>query len=436
MREELLHFIWRFRHFDQRHLYTESGETLRIIYPGRLNGDQGPDFLQARIYIGSVLREGPVELHVLASDWFHHGHDGDIHYRDTILHVVWANDWQPFPGQSPTPGGIPLLVLSQRVSKLLLSRYERLLKSPVFVPCEHSLAQVDDGIRTSWQKALTVQRLERRTLMIRGYLRDNCGHWEETTWWLMARAMGLPVNGAGFEAIARTLPVTMLARYRFHPHALKALLLGQAGLLERAAHSGALPDQKGARDDGRTGSDLKCEYNFLRTKYRLTPIGPPLSFLRMRPAHFPGIRLTQLAALQASGNSWFPIIREAATSEEVMKKLKEGGLPGADMRRGLLINAFIPLLYAYGHRDKALQWLGELKAEKNHILRGWAARGVVVNDAAGSQALLELKKEYCDKRRCLDCAIGRHLLRSDDRNPLRSDDRNPLSSETPSPGSS
>jgi hypothetical protein len=408
MREELLHFIWRFRHFDQRELYTESGETLRIISPGRLNTDQGPDFLQARIYVGGVLREGPVELHVLASDWFRHGHDGDMHYRDTILHVVWDNDWRPFAGQSPTPGGIPLLVLSQRVSKLLLSRYERLLKNPVFVPCEHSLAQVDDGIRAPWQRALTLQRLERRTLSIRGYLRDNRGHWEETTWWLMARAMGLPVNGTGFEAIARTLPVTMLARYRFRPQALEALLLGQAGL----------PGDP----------SIKWEYDFLRTKHRLTPIGAPMSFLRMRPASFPTARLTQLAALLASGKGWFAIIRDTSTSEEVMKKLKECGIPGADMRRGLLINAFIPLLYAYGQRDKALQWLGELKAEKNHILRGWAARGVVVKDAAGSQALLELKKEYCDKRRCLDCAIGRHLLRSED--------LNPLSSETPSPDSS
>jgi hypothetical protein len=114
----------------------------------------------------------------------------------------------------------------------------------------------------------------------------------------------------------------------------------------------------------------------------------------------------------ASGDGWFALIRDASTSEEVMKKLKGCGVPGADIRRGLLINAFIPLLYAYGQQDKALQWLVELQAEKNHILRGWAARGMTVKDAAGSQALLELKKEYCDKRRCLDCAIGRQLLRS------------------------
>jgi hypothetical protein len=392
MREELLHFIWRFRHFDQRQLYTESGETLRIISPGRLNTDQGPDFLQARIFIGDVFHEGSVELHVLASDWFRHGHDGDVHYRDTILHVVWDNDWRPSTAQPATPGGIPLLVLQQRVSKLLLSRYERLLKSPVFVPCEHSISQVDSGVRTSWRQELTVQRLKRRTLVIRGNLRDNRGHLEQTTWWLMARAMGLPVNGSAFEAIARNLPVTLLARYRSRPRALEALLLGQAGL-----HS---------------DPPVSWEYDFLRTKHGLSPSAEPLSFLRMRPAHFPGVRLVQLAGLMASGDGWFALIRDASTSEEVMKKLKGCGVPGADIRRGLLINAFIPLLYAYGQQDKALQWLVELQAEKNHILRGWAARGMTVKDAAGSQALLELKKEYCDKRRCLDCAIGRQLLRS------------------------
>jgi hypothetical protein len=229
--------------------------------------------------------------------------------------------------------------------------------------------------------------------MIRGCLQDNRGHWEETTWWLMARAMGLPVNGAAFESIARSLPVALLVRYRCRPRALEALLLGQAGLS--------------------MDSTLSREYDFLRKKHGLSPIGEPLSFLRMRPAHFPTVRLTQLAALLAPGMGWFAFARDTASAAEVMGCLEVPEGPGEEMRRGLLINAFIPLLYAYGQREKALQWLGGLKVERNRLLRGWTGCGIAAQNAAGSQALLELKKEYCDKRKCLDCAFGRQLLRSE-----------------------
>jgi hypothetical protein len=414
MREDLLHFIWRYRYFNQFHLFTEAGEEVQILFPGELNTDAGPDFRNARIRINGVLREGPVELHVAASDWEQHGHGGDPNYKNTILHVVWEDDG----GTTDIP--IPVLVLQHRVSKLLLGQYERWMKSRLFVPCAGQLIQVDQAVMAGWQDLLLLRRLQRRALVIRGWLAANRQHWEETTWWLMARSMGLPVNGTAFEAIARSIPLRLMASHRWEPTAVKALLLGQAGLLE--------PAQAGPQGNSRVSRVLKPvadevqlrhwqqEYRFLQIKHRLTVIGEPLLFLRMRPAHSPARRLAQLAELFSAGEGWFARIREAESPRELERVMRVEGL-GMAMKRGLLVNAFVPLLFAYGwlrkepaYQEKSLRWLAAEKPEKNTLISHWQRLGVSVKTAAHSQSLLELKKNYCESRRCLDCAIGRALL--------------------------
>jgi Protein of unknown function (DUF2851) len=426
MREELLHFIWRHRYFNQQQLFTEAGEPLQILFPGELHRDQGPDCRNARIRIGGQIRTGPVEIHIRASDWTRHAHDNDDHYRETILHVVWENDWRACEGKPSTPGGIPILTLHQRVPKLLLDRYDRWMKAPVFIPCEGQLGQVDGVLRDEWQRELVLQRLGRRMHYIRECLEGNKQHWEQVAWLLIAQSMGSPVNKAAFGAIARSLPVELLARHRSQPMQLEALLLGQAGLLE-----------------GAFGEDypkgLQREYRFLQTKWALRPTGVPVSFLRMRPAHFPTLRLAQLAALMGSRTGWLSLVLEAGSPHDVLagRDVVAGAywadhfvlgkraetVPkrlGPGMQQGLLINAFIPLLYAYGclrnepaYTQKALHWLRELKPERNVLLSGWQRLGFNPVHAADGQALLELKQEYCAPRRCLDCAIGCALLKQE-----------------------
>lgn len=398
MREELLHFIWRFRYFNQQALFTESGEPVQVLSPGESHTHQGPDFKNARIRLGDHLLEGAVEIHVVTSDWVRHAHDQDRHYAETILHVVWEDDWT---GGAP-PGDIPILVLREQVPKLLLHRYERWMKSQGFVPCERQLPEVAGEAWPGWLETLAEQRLRRRSVPIRLCLEDNRQHWEATTWIWMARAMGLPVNGDAFEAIARSLPVELLTRHRGHRIQLEALLLGGAGLLE-----GPFPE-------GHHLFAHQREYHFLRGKFGLQPVAIPVSFLRMRPPNFPTIRLVQLAGLFMTGVGWFARIREILSPDELWTG--EERLSTAT-RDKLVINAFVPLLFTYGwtrrepaYQEKALRWLRETPAEKNSVLTRWRQLGVAARHAGDSQALLELKKEYCVERRCLDCAIGNRWL--------------------------
>lgn len=419
MREELLHFIWRFRHFNQQALCTESGESVQVLSPGAYHADQGPDFKNARIRLGESVYEGSVEIHVRTSDWVRHAHDRDRHYAQTILHVVWCNDWTaPAP-----PANIPILVLQDRVPKVLLTRYERWMRNQDFIPCERQLPAVGENVWPAWLETLTLERLQRRALSIGHALEASAGHWEAVTWIWMARSMGLPVNGQVFEAIARSLQVERLVRLRGEPLRIEALLLGQAGLLD-----GAFSDDYPLA--------LQREYRFWRNKWKLRPVTAPLAFLRMRPAGFPTIRLVQLAQLLTVAGGWFARIREAAEPREIQRLLTvtaggywethylfDKGAPakpkalGSSMQLGLFVNAFIPLLFAYGWwrkepavQEKARNWLRALDTEKNSILTRWKRLGVTSHDAGEGQALLELKKEYCAERRCLDCAIGNRTL--------------------------
>jgi hypothetical protein len=436
MKEQLLQFIWRYQYFNHQELHTEAGEPIQIISPGTLNTNQGPDFLGAAIKIGETSWAGNIELHIRTSDWNKHAHDKDRNYRNVVLHVVWENDLpaddklvnnlqedgilMTDPDDIPLSAvrNIPLLVLQHRIPKLLLSKYEEWMQYRSFVPCERQLPQVGENIWSAWKPQLLEERLYKRTLFIQSCLEQNNQHWEETVWWLLARNFGHKINTASFEAVARSLPLSLLARHVGRIDQLEALLLGQAGLLE-ADFSEGYP------------LALQQEFRYLQKKYRLSAIHPSVLFLRMRPGNFPGIRLAQLAGLLSLSTSWFARIKETDSPREFKKMMTVTASPywndhhapsgpkrmGEQIKSSILINTCSPLLFAYGHlrkegayRDKALRWLTEIPAEKNALVTGWGRQGIYSRNAADTQALLELKTCYCDPKKCLECAVGSFLL--------------------------
>jgi hypothetical protein len=426
MKESLLQWIWQYQYFTARDLQTVHGEPLQVSSPGQPNIHQGPDFLDARIKIGDTWWAGAIELHVAASDWEKHAHRRDKNYRNVILHVVWVNDTE-VPALSDERA-IPTLVLEHRISKWLLRQYEAWMKSRDLVPCQQQLKEVDEKVWEAWKARLAEHRLQRKMGFIAADLKVNHQHWEETCWWLMAKTFGGPVNGAAFEMIARSLPLATLAR--LGEDQLEALLLGQAGLLEAV-----FQDEHPRR--------LQEEFHHLKVKYALSAHPVPAHFLRMRPGNFPTIRLAQLAKLLKGGPFWFSRCKDAGSFEE-LKGLMEGTagsywddhyIPdrlsarrvkrlGEGVKDSLLINVFVPLLYAYGtlrnepeQRAKAIDWLKALPAEKNAVIERWNSLGVISRHAGDSQALLELKKHYCDQKSCLQCAIGKEILGRPDRQP-------------------
>jgi uncharacterized protein DUF2851 len=435
MKEQLLQFIWKFQYFNGLDLKTESGESLQVIAPGEHNTHQGPDFLGAGIRIGNTLWAGNIELHVQASGWNRHAHETDKHYRNVILHVVWEND---LPAEKQDGTGltgnrnIPVLVLGDRIPKWLLGQYKDWMKSQSFAACEGQVMTVDEKIWIGWRQELLRQRLIRKSAYIGTCLQQNRQHWDETTWWLLAKTMGGPINGASFEAIAKSLPLSLLGRYGGRPEQLEALLLGQAGLLEPIFQE-------------EYPAMLQKEFRYLHSKHQLPDIHQPVLQLRMRPGNLPAVRLAQLASLLSRSMTWFARIKEAVSPWEIFDvqegdEKDNGGISagpfwdrhytltdtsgvlqrkriGDQMLGSIIINVFSPLLFAYGSLrsdhgliEKSVRWLEEAPAERNSLIAGWGRLGVVNQDAADSQALLELSKYYCKTKRCLECAVGRSIL--------------------------
>jgi Protein of unknown function (DUF2851) len=417
MTERLLQYIWQLQYFNKKELQISSGESLQIIHPGQWNIHQGPDFLQATIIVDQTRWIGNIELHVQTSDWLRHAHQNDKNYNSVILHVVWYDD------KELKETNIPVLALQDKVPKLLLSQYEGWMKNPVFIPCEQQITTVSSITWTGWKEGLLIERLQQKTEKIQGYLRQTNHHWEETFWWLIARNFGIKVNAGAFETIARSLPINILVRHKSQIIQLEALLMGQAGLLEKEFEE-------------KYPVMLKKEYSFYKTKYKLRPIHEPIHFLRMRPENFPTIRLAQLAMLIHQSSHLFSRVLEIATVTELKKLLAVTAndfwhyhyVPdeispfkpkklGRQMISSIIINSIVPIVFAFGHtqrknhyKDKALQWLEEIDAEKNGIVARFAGLGLPIQSAFDTQAILQLKEEYCDKRRCLDCSIGNFLL--------------------------
>ena len=418
MTERLLQYIWQFQYFNAKDLLTEEGESLQVIHPGTLNANQGPDFTDAKIKIENTIWAGSIELHINASDWKSHKHGGDKNYKNVILHVVWKQDADlklPFS----------TLVVQDKVPKVLLQKYDELMNANHFIPCEKNIHGVNELTWQSWKERLLVERLEAKTDHIFEWLKKNNNHWEETLWWLLAKNFGIKLNSVAFEKIAQSISINILAKHKSQIHQVEALLFGQAGLL----------DTNFEEDYPKL---LQREYQFLKNKYKLQEVEGSLIFLRMRPSNFPTIRLAQLAMLVHKSLHLFSKIKESPELSSIKDLLqitandywhyhyvfdeatafKKKKL-GAQMIDNILINTVIPILFAYGHyhnentfKDKALKWLEQIKAEKNIITRGFASLQVINKTAFDSQSLIQLKNEYCNKKRCLDCSVGNKLIRN------------------------
>lgn len=416
MNEKLIQYIWRFQFFDLSQLQTTQGLSVSILQPGILNSDQGPDFSNARVQIGDTTWAGHIEIHIRTSDWKKHQHTGDPHYRNVILHVVWEHDLDT--------NDIPVLELNGRVPLRFLEKYRELMQVGRFIPCENSIQRVPARVWEKWKERLLIERLEHKSIPIKDHLSRNKFHWEETCWWLLAHNFGGKVNGDSFQAIAETLPLTMLARHLHLPHQVEALLMGQAGLLDRH-FTEAYPRM------------LQKEYRFLRNKYGLKAIHEPPRFSRMRPGNFPTIRLAQLSVWLCRNEHFFAFFLECSDPMIVMDRFtvsasaywydhyrfEDETVPcqknlGRSMIGNILINTICPLLYTYGsckndsrYQEKALQWLESLPAEQHRICRGFDLLGIHSRHAYDAQALTELHNAYCSRLQCLECMAGHALLK-------------------------
>ena len=404
-------------------LQTTTGEPVEVIDAGLPNTNAGPDFFNAKLKIGGTLWGGNIEVHTLASDWMRHGHDKDAAYDNVILHVAETVDCEVFRAN-----GVPVPQLQLPCPDPVRQRYDELSHAEIYPPCYSILSSLPKLTVHSWLSALQVERFEQKARVIATRLERYNNHWEDVFFITLARNFGFGLNGDAFEAWASRLPFRAIDKHRDDLFQVEAFFFGQAGLLDEE-----LPDADGYY------RKLQKEFRYLQHKFELSvPMtATQWRFLRLRPGNFPHVRLAQLANLYYKERSLFSRIMEADTLEAVRKLLTVTTSPyweehfnfrkvsssrekqvGKNAQNLIIINTVIPFLYAYGlHKadellcERATGFLESLKAEDNHIIRHWSGAGLPVSTAADSQALLQLQKEYCDKKDCLRCRFGFEYLR-------------------------
>ncbi len=422
MTEDFLHYLWKFKLFNQLDIKTTEGETVRVLHVGQHNTDAGPDFFNARLKIGTTSWAGNVEIHVKSSDWHRHAHQLDKAYDNVILHVVNEDDKPVFNIHSIP---VPTIELKNKFNQDLWRNYEKLVESKQWIPCENKIRNIDSFIMDNWLDRLLVERLEQKTKSIIDALRFANNSWEECFYRMLAKNFGFKLNALPFEMLARSLPMAYLGKHKNSVLQLEALIFGVAGLLE-----------KKFKDD--YPLQLQKEYRFLQKKFRLNPIGThQWKFLRLRPANFPTIRLSQFAHLVHQSSHLFSKILEATSLKKVKamfevsasaywnthyifdkssttKSVKELGESAID---NIIINTVIPFFFAYGtqrgseqHKERAILWTEKLKPESNAIVKKWHALGIESPHAGHAQALLQLKNVYCDRKNCLLCSVGNKLI--------------------------
>jgi len=424
MKEEFLHYLWKYSLYDPDNLFDNEQNKIIVIHPGEYNRDSGPDFFNARIRINNTDWAGNVEIHSKASHYYSHGHNLDQAYDNVILHVVAENDRRVFNTK-----GEEVLTTELIFDDSIYDKYLNLVNNPFVIACQDEINKVDKFFLRHWLNSLVIERFQDKSEMMLKIFSETGNDWDETFYRILSRYFGFRVNTEPFEMLATALPFKIIRKHADNRFQIEALLFGTAGMLEEGLFKEALHDDYYIK--------LIREFKVLSVKYSLQPIhGWIWKFSRLRPANFPTLRISQLASMLSVSGGLLSRVLEATDIQQLKKifeitaseywdnhfifgkssrvSSKNAGSQATDI---FLINAVIPVIFVFGQYrnsphicERALDFLENINAERNSIISEWRTAGITAESAFFSQALLQLRNNYCKKRRCLDCRIGSKLI--------------------------
>jgi len=318
-----------------------------------------------------------------------------------------------------------VLELKKYVSKEIYKNYQSLITPKSWVFCEKQIATIDSFLIANWQERLFFERLERKSNSIFELASIKNHDWEAVLFALIAKNFGLNTNGEVFFKVANSVSFSVIRKESFEVENIEALLFGAAGLLE-------------VEKEDNYFKDLKFRFYYLLHKYQFEQKQiEPVQFFKHRPDNFPTIRLSQLANLYHLHQNLFSKIIKAITVSEIYNLFavsvsnywqthyqfdKESPQKNKPLSKSfidlLIINTIIPIQFAYAKSQNSeisenlIELLCEVAPEKNSIIEKFASFGVNSKNAFETQSLLQLKNEYCNHSKCLDCAIGIELLKN------------------------
>ena len=419
--EQILHYVWKHKLF-QRDLKTTEGLPIEVIDVGLLNTDDGPDFFNATVKIDDQVWSGNIEIHKTSTDWYRHKHENNKKYNSVILHVVKVADRIV---HNELGKAIPQCEIAY--PKHIDTNIDFLLNTDVDMPCCNYIKDFPSIYKNNWLNVLLLERLGRKSNDIDVLLKRFNNSWTDVFYVLLSRSMGFGLNSDAFERLALSIPLSFILKQADRLLQIEALLFGQAGLLFDSEQI----------DEYLTS--LQNEYSFLRNKYNLEPIDQSVfRKLRVRPSSSVYIRISQLASLLQNIQGLFQKVMSSKDIGQIrllfhhntssywhthysfanVSPLKSKYIGDASLDV-MIINTVVPLLFSFGKKNdnddlvnKAIDFLEKIKPESNSIIKQYALYGLKAESAYDSQAFIQLKREYCEKRKCLYCQIGYRLLTS------------------------
>ena len=419
MNEKLLYYLWQ-QQLTHKPMMTTDQRELVVVRVGQRNQNSGPDFLYAQLQLDKMTWAGHVEMHVKSSDWYTHNHHIDKAYDNVILHVIWEEDMPVFTSDDHP---LAAVVLRDFVDKTLINRYEELSTSDLWIPCANRIKYIDRFKQMAFFDHLYVERLAQKTVVFQQWLDQTANDWENVLFLALAKGFGLSVNGLAFTAVAQSIPFSVIRKTNDHEE-LEALLFGQAEILK-------------AEIDDAYLEKLQKIYRYLQHKLQLKNVKEKVKFFKMRPRGFPTIRLSQLAQLYVRHSQLLDKIVEGDAQKNVEEVFRVGtsdywstqhvfGKSHAKQNKVLtkslldllIINTLIPFLFCYykahgiNKTDELISWASSIQAEMNSTIRAFSSLGVHATSALDSQALLQLKSQYCEHKRCLSCSFGQEFIQT------------------------
>ena len=411
-KKALLHYLWQNKMINCSQLRTATNETIEILNIGESN-IKDHIFLNACLKINNKEYNGSIVIEP---------NKDEKRQNNAILCVASCENKEATQYNN---------ILYIKTNEIIEKEFTNINNGKQ--PCRESISKIDSLHLNSYLSRLLSERIEDKALRIsKTYIHGN-KKWEETLFRILARNFGFGIQSDAFEKWAETLDITALGKHRDNLLQVEAVFFGQAGLLETES----LPEYYRAEAEKTPYFiELKREYKFLSAKFGLKQTSHTIWKNAINSN--PHTRIARLATMFHKGEITMSNIAECNTLDELKKLLQtpltgywsNHNLFGGTITIGkaetisnkhlnlLIINTIVPILYSYGkHRkentlcNKAENFLHTLPGEENGIIRNWSNMGIKVNCAADTQALIQLKKEYCNKRKCIECLFTYRYLK-------------------------
>lgn len=393
----------------------KDGGALKVIRTGEENVSQGI-YQRAEVEIDGVRRRGDV----IFGSRSRKGGVQTEEYPYAILHVVHSESDYIYLREDEY---VPQLAVS--VPSRLKEAVSSLGRGAQAYECGVWLGDIPAARRISILDRLLVERIDRKCTDVSRIFDASDGDWAQTLYTMLFRAMGGNRNREPYMELASKATYNMALRERSSIDLVEALLLGTAGLLEDCYFDDYI-------------KLLNDHYIYLSRKYDIMPMrAGQWTMAGIRAQNRPVTRIVQLASFISRRDFLFDSIIRCRTRADVHEIFdtevsgywathyvpdgtgercpKRIGPEKADL---LAINAIVPVMFAYGRasgksslKDAAFDLLADIPAENNSIVRGWSGAGVPVNSAFDSQALLQLRNEYCCVPKCACCPVGKSIIK-------------------------